>query len=117
MLSDEEISAKIKSGSTDEGVQWAVQLVRGNSAYLSILLRLLREADDQRVRRKIAMALGELGSYYKDVAEGLISRILDDDNEDVVKSASEAIAKIGERRALPSLVRAIRRFPDSYYCL
>jgi hypothetical protein len=141
MLSEQEISARIIS----EGVQWAVQLVRENRAYLPVLLRLLREADEWQVRERIAIALGELGSYSNDVAEALILRIgndsdhdvrcaaaeslvklaplgvviplLDDDNVQVVESVSEALAKIGERRALPALVRAVRRFPTSDDCL
>jgi hypothetical protein len=147
MLSEQEISARIISGRKDEGVQWAVQLVRENRAYLPVLLRLLREADEWKVRGRIATALGELGSCSNDVVAALILRIcedssydvrssaaeslvklaplgveaiipfLDDDNVRVVESVSEALAKIGERRALPALVRAVRRFPTSDDCL
>jgi hypothetical protein len=147
MLSDQEISAQIKSGSDDEGVQRAVQLVRENCAYLPVLLRLLREADEWQVRKRIAIALGELGSYSNDVAEALILCIgndstycvrsaaaeslvklapgsvetliaqLDSNNKALVEWVSEALAKIGERRALPALVCAVRRFPNSDDCL
>ena len=147
MLSDQDISAQIKSGSDDEGVQRAVQLVRENCAYLPVLLRLLREADEWQVRKRIAIALGELGSYSNDVAEALILRIGNDSDFDVCRAAAEslvklapgsvetligqldsnnevsvngvscALAEIGERRALPALVRAVRRFPHSGRCL
>ncbi|MEN3331586.1 MAG: hypothetical protein V7641_951 [Blastocatellia bacterium] len=61
MLSDQEIIDHIDNSSYEASVKWIIQLVNHEQAYLSILLRLLRETDQGLLRIKIPMALGELG--------------------------------------------------------
>jgi hypothetical protein len=120
MLSEQEISARIISGRKDEGVQWAVQLVRENCAYLPVLLRLLREAEEWKVRGRIATALGELGICSNDVVAALILRICEDSSYDVRSAAAESLVKLaplGVEAIIPPLVRAVRRFPTSDDCL
>ncbi|MEM2592603.1 MAG: HEAT repeat domain-containing protein [Thermofilaceae archaeon] len=145
-LSEEDIVRQIAEGDDEEGVQRAVQLVKQDRTYLPVLLRLLRKAEDWRVRYRIAKALGELGIATEDVLNALISLAednymdvrraaveslvklapavvqvlighLDTGNKRSVALVSEALANIGECRALPALVRAVRRFPDSDDCL
>jgi hypothetical protein len=126
-----------------EAIRKIVEMVREKRAHLPVLLELLQNADNWRVRYRIAIALGELGIYSEDVAEALISRIrvdndkyvrreatkslvkvsprgaeaiiplLNDDDMRTIECVSEVVAEIGERRALPALVSAVRRQPGS----
>lgn len=146
-LSEEDIVRRIAEGDDEEGAQRAVQLVKQDRKYLPVLLRLLRKAEEWEVRYRIAKALGELGIATEDVLNALMSSLaedgnclvrraaaealvklspasvekligaLDSGNKRLVEPVSEALAKIGERRALPALVRAVRRFPNSDDCL
>jgi len=145
MLSEQEILELIGGYdiSDEEAIRQIVEMVREKRAHLPVLLELLQNADNWKVRYRIAIALGELDIYSEDVANALISRIrsdkalsvcyaaakslvkvsprgveeiiplLNNDNEGTVGSVSEVVAEIGERRALPALVSAVRRFPKS----
>jgi hypothetical protein len=126
-----------------EAIRKIVEMVRKKRADIPVLLELLQNAENWRVRFRIAIALGELGIYSEDVAEALISRIrvdndkyvrreatkslvkvsprgaeaiiplLNDDDMRTIECVSEVVAEIGERRALPALVSAVRRQPRS----
>lgn len=127
----------------EEAIRKIVEMVREKRAHLPVLLELLQNADNWLVRYRIAIALGELGIYSEDVANALILRsrideysavrraaaeslvkvsprgveeitpLLNDDDMHTVRCVSEVIAKIGDRRALPALVSAVRRQPRS----
>jgi HEAT repeat protein len=127
----------------EEAIRKIVEMVREKRAHLPVLLELLQNADNWLVRYRIAIALGQLGIYSEDVAEALISRIrvdndkyvrreateslvkvsprgaeaiiplLNDDDMRTIECVSEVVAEIGERRALPALVSAVRRQPSS----
>ena len=97
------LESALRAGEPEVRFQAVASLAEIDAARAAPLVVALLDDDDAKVRAQAAAALGDSGERrYAD----RIARLLDD-SDDVRNEAALALARLGDRRAVPTLVAAL----------
>ena len=97
------LASALSSPAPEVRFQAIASLAEIDAARAAVVILPLADDRDGKVRAQVAAALGDSGDR---VHGDRLARLLDD-NDDVRHEASLALARLGDRRGLPSLVRAL----------